>query len=464
MIPHGRLLFFVVVCVLFAATVSFGAVTVLPTEAKGGTTVQFTLRVSNESRNTDTVALDVEFPSSLTITEFETTRGWKLFLKKDASGKIRGAIWSGGAIAPHAHGEFKFLAETPAETTELQWKVVEIDAKGKRKEYTGAKGSRNPSPVTMVKAVKLESGNGPWRDHDRDGVADDLEQELLLKFTPIFMVDAHDCDGMPAEFMPDSKEPRPIAKNGTIYGQVFRKDLPTLFGAFVEIHYYHLWSRDCGRAGHSLDAEHVSVLTWANSLQEPASAWKALYWYAATHEETLCEASNGAKASALAAEERGATVWVSRGKHGSFLNESKCRLGCGGETCRDMIAMPAGKLVNIGEADAPLNGAVWTGSKRWPLKDKMHTDFNDDVLARLEDSGTAGVISLNSHLPPTKAVILGGNSSLGAFLIGNAWAGRSLSIAGSESVHAAGRAFTTSGKSLLIVGRKLGAGLGFKRD
>jgi hypothetical protein len=132
-----------------------------------------------------------------------------------------------------------------------------------------------------------------------------------------------------------------------------------------------------------------------------------LYWYAAAHEETLCDASNAAVASALDAEERGATVWISRGKHGSFLNEYKCRLGCGGDICKKVVAMPIEKVINIGEPDAPLNGADWTASEEWPLKQKMRTDFSDVMLARLDDSAADGVVFVYTPPPPTQTQIRG---------------------------------------------------------
>src|SRR5262245_61803282 len=120
-------------------------------------------------------------------------------------------------------------------------------------------------------------------DHDKDGLPDDFEQELLVKFAPTFMLSVDECDDKPAEFMPGSSIPEVIAKNGTVYGQVFQT------GTFLEIHYYHLWSRDCGRLKHALDVEHVSALVEADGL-------KARYWYAAAHENTLCNASTGASA------------------------------------------------------------------------------------------------------------------------------------------------------------------------
>ena len=382
-----RSLLLPIISVLLKATMGYGDIRILPNEATAGVSERFTLRVSNESRNTETVAT-----------------------------------------------EFRFLAVTAA----------------------------NPALVTTVKPVTLETSLGLWRDQDRDGIRDDLEQDLLLKFTPVFMIDADDCDVLPAEFILGATGLRPIVRNGTIYGQVFPRGLSSISEPLVEIHYYHLWSRDCGRAGHLLDAEHVSVLIRAKEMDDPASAWRALYWYAAAHEETLCNASNGAMASALDAEDRGATVWISRGKHGSFLSESKCRWGCGGDSCKNVVAMLIEKLINIGEPDAPLNGADWTGSKEWPLKEKMRTDFSDVIIARLDDSGADAVVLLNSPPPPTKAVILGSNSSLEAFLIGNAWAGRSLFMGGSESVHAAAKGLNSSGRSLLLVGRKFRSLLRFK--
>ena len=73
-------------------------------------------------------------------------------------------------------------------------------------------------------------------------------------------------------------------ENGTIYGQAFpRAGNPNQ----VELHYYHLWRVDCGEMGHNLDTEHVSALLGRGQ----TSKWKALYWYAAAHEETVCDAS-----------------------------------------------------------------------------------------------------------------------------------------------------------------------------
>ena len=100
--------------------------------------------------------------------------------------------------------------------------------------------------------------------------------------------------------------------------------------------------------------------------------------------------------------------------------------------------MKAAAIVNIGEVAFPLNDAIWAQSDHWTLVMKMRSDFSVATLERLRR--TDNLVSLNAPAPPTQAIILGSNSGFNAFLIGNQSAGKALSI---------------SGKSLLLVGRKL---------
>src|SRR5262249_38753433 len=92
-------------------------------------------------------------------------------------------------------------------------------------------------------------------DGDGDGLADSLETPLLDKFHPSFMVSKDDCASLPAEMVPGEAIPRVFVRNGSIYGQA-TPHAPD----GVELHYFHLWSRDCGRHGHRGDVEHVSAL------------------------------------------------------------------------------------------------------------------------------------------------------------------------------------------------------------
>jgi hypothetical protein len=230
-------------------------------------------------------------------------------------------------------------------------------------------------------------------DLDHDGLSDEFEQTLLAKFAPVFHVSANDCAGLPAEFTPDSVQPVATAINGTIYGQVFHS------GPYIEIHYYHLWTKDCGSLGHTLDAEHVSGLL--SSTDNP----RALYWFAAAHQATVCELNSASSAAALDAEEHGPDVWISEGKHASFLTSKLCGKGCGADSCKLTKRLDPPRIVNIGEPGAPMNGAVWVNSLAWPMASKMTTDFDAARLAALHASG--GELVLFQPSASTQAVILG---------------------------------------------------------
>ena len=234
-------------------------------------------------------------------------------------------------------------------------------------------------------------------DQDRDGVPDQLEQALLEKFRPTFMIDPLDCDRQPAEFQPRLENATLLDRNGTIYGQVFRPLKATGDPTVLELHFYHLWSRDCGKMGHALDAEYVASLIHAEAGGGAAENWKADYWYAAAHEGTACDTSRVVRAGAIGAESRGATVWVSSGKHGSYFSRQACERGCGGDRCENSLPLEAGKLINLGEPGAPMNGAAWAASAKWNLAQKMGSAFSPDMLAAADNSGADPVFARSSN-------------------------------------------------------------------
>ncbi len=220
-------------------------------------------------------------------------------------------------------------------------------------------------------------------DADADGLPDDFEQAILQKFQPVWKFNAQDCDVLPAEFEPFLLTPTVRDRNGTIYGQVFFRGSNSA-GYFVEAHFYDLWGADCGFFNsHPLDAEHVSALIQVLDSSQPLSEWQATHWYFAAHEDTPCDSSKTVSASSLNAEDNGATVWVSWGKHAAYSERRTCnnRGGCGQDRCDDPILTHTTAPVNLGESNAPLNGALWASSDQWPLLQKMDTDFSDKLLS-----------------------------------------------------------------------------------
>ncbi|WP_158944835.1 hypothetical protein [Granulicella sp. S190] len=234
-------------------------------------------------------------------------------------------------------------------------------------------------------------------DSDHDGLSDAREQALLEKFLPRFQVSRGDCAVKPALFAEGLAKPTVVGRDGTIYGQVTPRVSTKAGEALIEVHFYDLWSVDCGRMGHPLDAEHVSVLLSAKNMESPTEDWRALYWFAAAHEATVCDASQIAVAKVLGADEHGATVWLSAGKHGAFLSESICRQGCGGDRCYGMTPLAVERVLNLGEPGAAMYGAVWVNSSEWPLAVKMQTDFSVAAIARLEQGGGVPVESNAAH-------------------------------------------------------------------
>jgi hypothetical protein len=240
-------------------------------------------------------------------------------------------------------------------------------------------------------------------DVDRDGLDDGLEQTLLEEFLPRFYVSAGECDGSAAEFTEGAAGPEARARNGTIHGQAFPAR-PGREERWVELHYYHLWSRDCGRGGHDLDAEHVSAL-----VRESKGRWRAEYWYAGAHEGTVCEVS----AARRAGVEARAEVWVSAGKHASFLSQEACnRSGCGGDRCEDPRKMAVERVVNLGERGAPMTGMQWVSMGAWPLQEKMGSDFDEGLLTRLD--GADGTIRAAESVRGVQTTLAVGNKPVSA--------------------------------------------------
>jgi hypothetical protein len=191
------------------------------------------------------------------------------------------------------------------------------------------------------------------------------------------MTSAHDCAVRPARFKPATAEPTPLAADGTIYGQVF-----PVSEHRVEVHYYSLWDKDCGRISHPLDAEHVAALI---STDDPEP--KALYWYTGAHERTVCDISSGARASTVAAETHGPTIWSASGKHALYFKKEMCTHGCGADSCDDDRELAvAAAVINLGELHHPMNGSDFVTSTKWLLSTKMDSDFPAPLLALIDAS------------------------------------------------------------------------------
>jgi hypothetical protein len=297
-------------------------------------------------------------------------------------------------------------------------------------------------------------------DSDGDGLSDALEQRLLEQFAPTFMMGDHDCSSSPAEFMPDVQTPEVTSDNGTIYGQVFPVKNTSDRAMAAEIHYYHLWRKDCGRHGHPLDTEHVAVLVKATDTEVTTATWKAVYWYAAAHENTVCDVSQIARATTLHAENHGAVVWISPGKHASYLNETLCLRGCGADRCENMVPLRTTALVNLGEPNHPMNGSLFISSGEWPLMAKMSaTDFPISAVERLNRLPKADIAWFNAGRHPAQGVIAKSSVTEEAIASSGQDAGTAISLAVDSTEGSLSSASGSTGEAITAAGSSTGNGL-----
>src|SRR5581483_9991838 len=314
--------------------------------------------------------------------------------------------------------------------------------------------------LLLLQSFLLAAQSAPSPDSDHDGLSDSLEQSLLTQFSPHFYVGQHECAGIPAAFQPNLLQPTPQKEDGTVYGQVFPVKIAGESRPMVEIHFYDLWDRDCGAHGHPLDTEHVAVLVEASGSDPSEAQWKAVYWFAAAHENTVCDVSQLVRASALGAEENGAKVWLSPGKHAAYLAKALCNHGCGADRCDGMKPMRTSRVINLGEPGHPMNGSDFIASTAWPLEQKMSdTNFPPDPIARLNALPQDDIAWFNAGRHPAQGVIAisyttgaaiagsGGNTDA-ALALASGRTGNALQKSYHNTKHALGTTVKDVGKAL----------------
>jgi hypothetical protein len=312
--------------------------------------------------------------------------------------------------------------------------------------------------VFFLCGISMAAMSQEATDSDADGLSDSFEGALLHKFQPQFEISKEDCAGEPAKFAPGAVRPTVLAEDGTFYGQAFPRKTTADGQRQIELHFYHLWRADCGRMGHPLDAEHVSALLRGSG--SDASQWKAAYWYAAAHEDTVCDASQVSRASTLEAETHGPRIWISKGKHGSFLNEELCQRGCGGDRCADTMPLVSAGVVNLGEYATAMNGAAWSHSKEWPLAAKMRrSDFPADRTSLMEREPETNIVWANPEKRPAQAAILGGNAAIDGAMVGGGSTADALAVSESDTNTALVLARARSGDALETTTQKTGNAL-----
>ncbi len=131
----------------------------------------------------------------------------------------------------------------------------------------------------------------------------------------------------------------------------------------------------------------------------------------------MCDRGSAARAGLLDAEVRGPEVWISRGKHASFLSEAACRAGCGSDRCDRSERLAVAQVINLGEAGNRLNGSDWLVAPAWNLREKMESDFHPDLRKALD--GSKRIIAANPATPGVQPVIAAGSTTIDSLALAN---------------------------------------------
>lgn len=123
---------------------------VVPGESASGAIERYGIRVPSE-KPSPTVRIEVQFPTSLRVLDFESVYGWQLTTQTDSTGRPIDAIWEGGSIGPNQYAEFGLRAQNPARGTELRWTVIQTYQDGSEVQWIGAPSAEFPAATTHVR-------------------------------------------------------------------------------------------------------------------------------------------------------------------------------------------------------------------------------------------------------------------------------------------------------------------------
>jgi hypothetical protein len=98
------------------------------------------------------------------------------------------------------------------------------------------------------------------------------------------------------------------------------------------------------------------------------------------------------------------------------------------------VALPPGKIINLGEPGHPMNGSVFIASSEWPLMDKMsNTNFPPEPIARLNRLPDTDIAWFGAGKHPARKVVAVSSSTEQAIAGGARQTTSALSDAGTST-------------------------------
>ena len=161
--------------VLALATTAAAHVQVRPALVAPGDPVLFEVIVPGE-RDAKTIEVTLQVPEDVLPFSFQDPPGWERTNEEAADGSVAAIRWR-GEQAEDGFSRFAFLASTPEQEGEIQWKALQTYDDGHISRWIGAADSENPAAVTTV------SASAPRQNAGGDG-ADEAAAEGGATPTP----------------------------------------------------------------------------------------------------------------------------------------------------------------------------------------------------------------------------------------------------------------------------------------
>ncbi|MCA1644832.1 MAG: DUF1775 domain-containing protein [Chloroflexi bacterium] len=125
-------------------------VEVVPAESGAGETQRYGIRVPSE-KPVATIRVEVQFPSTVRVLDFENSAGWQLTFQTDAAGRPVDALWTDGSIAPNQFAEFGLRVRNPDSEADLQWTVIQTYQDGTEVQWVGPPAAEFPAATSRIR-------------------------------------------------------------------------------------------------------------------------------------------------------------------------------------------------------------------------------------------------------------------------------------------------------------------------
>jgi uncharacterized protein YcnI len=157
-----RVLAFVAVAALVAASSALAHARVSPAVALSKSLQLFTLVVPTEKANLTTTKVVLTLPAGFSIDSFVPASGWKRELKQSGTGDsavIQQVTWTGGAVPTGEDSTFSFLAQ-PQSSKTYTFGVEQTYSDNSIVNWSGPESSDAPAPTIEAKSSLGGGGGG----------------------------------------------------------------------------------------------------------------------------------------------------------------------------------------------------------------------------------------------------------------------------------------------------------------